>query len=117
MFKQKYSEYQRLLEAARVISQHPDKVPVICEPYSATTPPINRHKYLVNGSITIGQFIHVIRPRISGLYGENAKALFLFVGSNSVLPSISTMMSTVYKLHRDKDGFLYIAYALENTFG
>lgn len=118
MFKKKYSERHRLLEAARVIAQHPDKVPIICEPYSDNTPPINRYKYLVNGSITVGQFIHVIRPRISGaIYEGGSKALFLFVGNNSIIPPISAMLSSVYHLHRDTDGFLYITYALENTFG
>jgi GABA(A) receptor-associated protein len=118
MFKKKYSEYQRLLESTRVIAQHPDKVPIICEPYSASTPPINRYKYLVNGNITVGQFIHIIRPRIlGGTYDGGSKALFLFVGSYNNIPPTSALLANVYNLYKDADGFLYITYALENTFG
>ena len=118
MFKQKYSEHQRLLEATRVIVQYPDKVPVICEPYSTSTPPINRCKYLVNGNITVGQFIHIIRPRISGgTYDGGTKAIFLFVGSNNNISPTSALLANVYNLYKDADGFLYITYAFENTFG
>jgi len=43
------------------------------------------------------------------------KAIFLFV--NNVLPPTAELMSRIYKDYKDEDGFLYITYSGENTFG
>lgn len=56
--------------------------------------------------------MYVIRKRIK-LAPE--KALFVFV--NNVLPPTSALMSTIYDEHKDADGFLYITFAGENSFG
>jgi GABA(A) receptor-associated protein len=71
-----------------------------------------RPRYLVPADLTVGQFVYVIRKRIK-LSPE--KAIFVFV--NNVLPPTAALMSAVYDDHRDDDGFLYIAYSGENTFG
>ena len=55
---------------------------------------------------------YVIRKRIK-LSPE--KAIFIFV--NNVLPPTAALMSAVYEEHKDEDGFLYISYSGENTFG
>lgn len=62
--------------------------------------------------LTVGQFHYVIRKRIK-LAPE--KALFLFC-SNSIPPN-AALMSTVYEEQKDEDGFLYIQYSGESTFG
>ena len=33
------------------------------------------------------------------------------------MPTISENLSIVYRNHEDEDGFLYITYSGENTFG
>jgi GABA(A) receptor-associated protein len=43
------------------------------------------------------------------------KAIFIFV--NNVLPPSSSLLSQVYQEHMDEDGFLYVVYSSENTFG
>lgn len=69
-------------------------------------------RYLVPADLTVGQFVYVIRKRIK-LSPE--KAIFIFV--NNVLPPTAALMSSIYDEHKDDDGFLYIAYSGENTFG
>eukprot|EP00325_Prymnesiales_sp_UTEX-LB-985_P013804 CAMPEP_0174754304 /NCGR_PEP_ID=MMETSP1094-20130205/105662_1 /TAXON_ID=156173 /ORGANISM="Chrysochromulina brevifilum, Strain UTEX LB 985" /LENGTH=144 /DNA_ID=CAMNT_0015960167 /DNA_START=437 /DNA_END=869 /DNA_ORIENTATION=+ len=61
---------------------------------------------------TVGQFVYVIRKRISI---PSDKAIFIFV--NNTLPPTAALMSTVYEQHRDSDGFMYMMYSGENTFG
>lgn len=68
---------------------------------------------MVPADLTVGQFVYVIRKRIK-LSPE--KAIFIFVSGN-VLPPTASLMSTVYEEHKDEDGFLYITYSGENTFG
>ncbi|KAK3085688.1 hypothetical protein FSP39_007242 [Pinctada imbricata] len=73
---------------------------------------IDKRKFLVPNDISVAQFMWIIRKRIQ-LPSE--KAIFLFVGK--VLPQSSASMGQVYEEHKDEDGFLYIAYSGENTFG
>lgn len=75
-------------------------------------PAIDKKKYLVPSDLSVGQLVYVIRKRIK-LAPE--KAIFIFV--NDILPPTAALMSTIYEEHKDKDGFLYVTYSGENTFG
>ncbi|KAF5761009.1 putative autophagy protein Atg8 ubiquitin [Helianthus annuus] len=75
-------------------------------------PNIDKKKYLVPADLTVGQFVYVIRKRIK-LSAE--KAIFIFV--ENVLPPTGAIMSTIYDEKKDEDGFLYVTYSGENTFG
>jgi len=107
-----YSE-KRKSEAERIRAKYPDRVPVICEKADRSDiPDIDKKKYLVPADLTVGQFHYVIRKRIQ-LAPE--KALFLFC-SNTIPPN-AALMSTVYEEQKDEDGFLYVQYSGESTFG
>ena len=54
----------------------------------------------------------MIRKRLS-IPAE--KAIFIFV--HNTLPPTAALMSTVYEQHKDEDGFMYMMYSGENTFG
>ena len=47
--------------------------------------------------------------------GPANEALYLFV-NNNIIPN-SCLVSYVYETYSDPDGFLYINYTTENTFG
>ena len=94
-------------------AKYPDRVPVICERADRSdVPDIDKKKYLVPADLTVGQFIYVIRKRIK-LPPE--KAIFIFV--DNVIPPTASLMSAVYEVQKDEDGFLYVTYSGENTFG
>jgi len=119
MFKSKYRDKHsfedRINETSRVLCLHPERVPVICERLSIATydcPLIDKNKYLVPRDLTLGQFMYVIRQRLS-LPPE--KAIFLFINGN-VFP-MSLIFNVIYESNKSSDGFLYISYAFENTFG
>ena len=78
----------------------------------ALRPARRRRKYLIPMDLTVGQFVYVIRKRISI---PPEKAIFIFV--NNTLPPTAALMSTVYEQHKDEDGFMYMMYSGENTFG
>ena len=97
-----------------VLQKHPDRIPVICQrKINSTIPRVDKNKYLVPRDITVGQFIYVIRKRISISKDE---ALFMFT-ENGIIPPSSTLLSNLYTENKDEDGFLYIIYSGENTFG
>ena len=113
-FKEKFDLKQRQDESSRVKRKYPNRIPVIVEraPNCNEIEDIDKTKYLVPGDLTVGQFIYVIRKRIK-LSSE--KALFIFI--NDTMPTISENMAIVYNKNEDEDGFLYITYSGENTFG
>ncbi|PKU63762.1 Autophagy-related protein 8f [Dendrobium catenatum] len=96
-FRLEHDFEKRSSEAARIREKFPDRVPV---------------RYLVPSDLTVGQFVYVIRKRIK-LSAE--KAIFIFV--DNVLPPTGAVMSTIYEEKKDEDGFLYVTYSGENTFG
>ncbi|KAG2672261.1 hypothetical protein I3760_13G032000 [Carya illinoinensis] len=113
VFKREHDLEQRRAEAARIRKKYADRIPVIVEKAERSDIPyIDKKKYLVPADLTVGQFVYVIRKRIK-LSAE--KTIFIFV--NNVLPPTGTIMSTIYDQKKDEDGFLYVTYSGENTFG
>lgn len=112
-FKNEHDFGKRSAEAKRIREKYPDRIPVIVErAEKSDIEEIDKKKYLVPEDLTVGQFVYVIRKRIK-LSPE--KAIFIFV--NNVLPPTSAPLATVYEERKDEDGFLYITYSGENTFG
>eukprot|EP01136_Pigoraptor_vietnamica_P020801 Opistho-1_new@70193 len=112
-FKQEHPFEKRKQEAQRIRQKYPDRIPVIVErDEKSDIAEIDKKKYLVPADLTVGQFVYVIRKRIK-LSPE--KAIFIFV--KNVLPPTSAAMATIYEEQKDEDGFLYITYSGENTFG
>jgi GABA(A) receptor-associated protein len=112
-FKKKFCLKKRIEESSRIMKKYPERVPVIVEKYtSSDIDDIDKNKYLVPGDLTVGQFIYVIRKRLK-LVEE--KAIFLFIGNT--IPQSSSLMSQIYKEHKDIDGFLYSEYGGEAVFG
>ncbi|XP_076916856.1 autophagy-related protein 8C-like [Bidens hawaiensis] len=102
-----------IAEAARIREKYPDRIPVIVEKAERSdVPDIDKKKYLVPADLTVGQFVYVVRKRIK-LSAE--KAIFNFV--KNILPPTAAMMSAIYEENKDEDGFLYMTYSGENTFG
>ena len=103
----------RLQESTKVKGKYSNKVPiVVTKTQNCKLPDIDRNKYLVSDDMVLSQFLYTIRKRIKL---ESSEALFFFIGD--VVPNNSVSIGELYNLHKDKDGFLYITYNSENTFG
>lgn len=96
------------------MQRFPGRIPVIVEKSSraADIPDLPRNRYLAPADMTVGQFIYIIRKSIS-LAPE--KALFIFVGSS--LPTTGMTIRELYHSFRNDDGFMYVTYSGESTFG
>jgi len=112
-FKLEHPLERRQAEANRIREKYPDRIPVIVEKAERSDiPDIDKKKYLVPADLTVGQFVYVVRKRIK-LSAE--KAIFIFV--KNTLPPTAALMSAIYEENKDEDGFLYMTYSGENTFG
>ena len=114
VYKRDYSLQKRKDESERMLKKYPDRVPIIVERDAGakSISDLDKKKYLTPRDITIGQFIYVIRKRLK-LSSE--KALFVFIGSN--IPDTARPIDQIYDQFKDEDGFLYLTYTEENTFG
>ena len=116
----------------RLTYKYPDRIPVVIEKNEHIA--LENYKYLLPKNITIGQFMSIIRTKMNI---ASKQALFMFVKSynspkesynspkesyNSpkesyVLVPMSETIENIYNIHKNGDGFLYIKFGIENTFG
>ena len=115
LYTKKHKLNDRIKECKRILAKYPNRVPIIVEKdiRAKNIPTIDKKKYLVPNDLTLGQFMYVIRKRIK-ISAE--KGLYIFV-NETVIPASSKLISAIYSEHKSEDGFLYITYTGENTFG
>ena len=112
-FKEDNPFEKRLNESKRIIEKHRSRVPIIIEKNkNSIITDIDKNKYLVPNDLTMNQFIYIVRKRLKL---KSSESIFLLV-NNQLCPS-NEVFSEIYEKHSDKDGFLYIIYTTENTFG
>ena len=113
-FKQERRFEDRIKESKNIINKYPDRIPVIVEkhPREKALIEIDKCKYLIPMNITVGQLLHIIRKR---LQISEIQAIYIFF--NNRVFSNTTMIHTIYETEKDDDGFLYVKYCAENTFG
>ena len=114
-FRETHSFETRATESSRIREKFPGRIPIIVERSpraDKTMPAIDKNKFLVPADLTLGQFVYVIRKRMNL---PSDKALFVFM-SNS-LPTTGSLMRELFHGYRNDDGFLYMEYCGESTFG
>jgi len=116
MYRYKYKNENdfnfRINESKRILEKYPDKIPLIIEKAKECEYDIEKNKYLVPKNIKMQQLIFIIRKRIKI---KNAEAIFVHI--NNTLPPSNNFINEIYDNNKDEDGFLYITYSTENTFG
>ena len=112
-FKKNTTFDNRKSESSRILEKYPDRIPIIVlKNNTCDLPTIDKHKYLVPKDMSFSQFIFVIRKRIQL---DPSQSLFTVI--NGKLVNGSTNVDIIYNDLKDKDGFLYVVYTSENTFG
>lgn len=107
------SEDLRIKESNKILLKYPNRIPIIVEKYKdCKLNDIKKKKYLVPKNMEFKQFIYVIRRSIEL---ESSQSLFITV--NNKLVTGSKQMGEIYEEDKNKDGFLYVIYTSENTFG
>jgi GABA(A) receptor-associated protein len=113
-YKNKNPFEDRRQEIDRIRRKYPGRIPCYIYPKEGSSKYsiIDKNKFIVPDDLTISQLMYVIRKRIKLLKED---ALFFLINGQSITGSSN--LGSIYAKHKDPDGFLYITYSLENTFG
>ncbi len=95
-----------------LIHKYPDRIPVSVEVSEGLY--LDRNKYLVPRTMTVGEFNIVIRKRMNKL--KPYEAIFLFVNKSTIPPTSSTF-ETLHREYSENNMLLHLKYTKENTFG
>lgn len=95
--------------------KYPDTVPVIVQRSEKEIylPEIDKKQFLVPISMTLGNFISIIAYRLE----TDANSSLWLYSSRIALTNRSESVSQIYNRYRDIDGFLYLKYKSEESFG
>lgn len=102
----------RIQECVKIRRKYPNRVPIIVDRGTKESPVIAKNKYIVPIDISIGEFMQIIRKQISL---KSSDGMYFFI--NTKIPIMSESIGQVYEREKNKDGYLYVEYNAENTFG
>lgn len=115
-FKEEYSFSERQKLASDLISHYRTRIPMIVERYpNSYAPQIRLKKWSIPRDFGFEKLMHRVRAEIDRLGPE--ESLFFFVSENGVMVPPTYTIEQIYEKHKDKDGFLYLYYDIESTFG
>ena len=108
-----HSFEQRIFESTKIKFKYPNSICTIVEKSrNSKIQIIDKKKFLIPKDLTIGQFMYVLRKRIKL---QSSEAIFIFI--NNILPQSTATIGSIYDKYQNEDGFLYMNYSGENTFG
>lgn len=99
-------------ESSKILEKYKDRIPVIVEKSNNCEYTLDKNKFLVSKELSMHQLVYIIRKRIKL---KDHETIFIYV-ANKLVPS-NSLLSEIYNTNKDEDGFLYLVYSSENTFG
>ena len=120
-YKDKFSLSARISESNRILSKHPEHVPVIVEVMNTKKFTIDKNKFLVPRNVSAGHLLTSVRKQIKCNSNE---AIFMFANDKMICSTM--LMGELYEQylkenengeHYNSDMFYYVCVQSENTFG
>lgn len=112
-FKMKYTFNERKNRSEYILNKYQNKVPIIVERGDNTVNDLDNSNLILDKNITIGKLLYIIRNKI---HVDQYDSIYLFI-EKGYIPNTNDNIGKIYDKHVDADGFLYITYCREQTFG
>jgi GABA(A) receptor-associated protein len=105
---------ERISMSSELRSRNSEKIPIIVgRSETKLTPSVTKFKFICNRLDTFGAFSMTLKSFMPKL--DPNTTIFYFV-QNSI-PSPQSSLGEIYDKYKSADGFLYVNYCAENTFG
>jgi hypothetical protein len=108
---------ERIYLTARIRSKYEDKIPIIVDKITYESPNITKNKFLASKDDPFYFFQKMIRNYIPKLHSSEALFLFVITEDKQEIPVMTKLIKEIYQKYKHEDGFLYVGYCIENTFG
>lgn len=99
----------------KLTAKYPDKLSLIVDRATKHDPKIAKNKFLIPRTETASKVMAFVRNNIPTL--TSTEALFFFLHDHSIMVPGSMGLSEIKDRYGNEDGFLYLTYTKENTFG
>ncbi len=115
-FKEMFSFEERKTHSSDIKVKYPDRIPIVMQRSvnDRILGDMDKIKYLVPGDITITEFMAILRRRLNV---NSTVAIYLYNPDNKIILSGTNSITELYTKYGNEDGFLYIEYCGEATFG
>jgi len=109
------TNFERQTFCSKLMNKYPNCIPVIIKKNinDKILQDIDKERYLIPKNLRLCEIISIIRRRTKM---DEKQAIFIFVGKGILMP-LNETITCIYDQHKSKDGFLYMVYTTENTFG
>lgn len=100
-------------KSEKIREQYPGYCSVILSPIRNSDPELKKYKYILPLDTPIWKFNHKIYSLKSSTESKNS-TIVMFI--NNKIPNSASDFSNMTR-YLNEDGFIYIKYGIENTFG
>ena len=111
-YKERFDFSTRIYQSNDIMTKYPTRIPIIFESDDMSIPKLKRKKYLVERDFTLGNLMYIIRKHL-----DLTSDIAIYLLINTKLFPASELLGVIYDQNADNDGFLYINYSGESTFG
>ena len=106
---------KRKEESEKVKQKYPDRIPIIIEKDpNCKIKEIDKTKFLVPNDLTVQHLMFIIRKRLEL---SKEASLFMLVNGKQSVTGETGLLEIYEKLKDPEDGYLYIVYTSELTWG
>ena len=113
-FKQEKNLDERKENSQGLLKKFEDKIPLICEKDPKwKMESLSKTKFLVPNTMMWSQLADLIKGNIQL---DNKEALFLLIAGKHQVSGEKTL-GEIYEAYKDEDGFLYVSYAGQLSWG
>eukprot|EP00347_Sterkiella_histriomuscorum_P006451 403352727 len=114
-FKNKHPIEKRQKWAVQALEQYQHKFPLIIEKAAGNNkmPELANPKFLMPQVFKVSEVQTIVRKKLNL---NREQSLFLLANGKHLLKQ-DQKLSEIYHKYKDQDGFLYLQYAMENTYG
>lgn len=114
-FQKDHSFEKRVNVSGEMRKKYPESIPIVLEP-SSEVKEIDKKiykKFITPSEIKFNELLGKIREHLKL---DPSHGIYVFL-NNDTIPAPLRTLGELYNEHKHEDGFLYMSYSFEHTFG